>query len=223
MKCGVNYFDTAYPYHGGVSEIVMGESLSRYPRESYYLATKYPGHQLSSTYDPEAVFEEQLKKCGVEYFDFYLLHNVYENSIQVYTDAKWGILEYFAEQKRRGRIRHLGFSSHGSIQILEEFLEYAGEHMEFCQIQLNYLDWTLQKAKEKYEMLTDRGIGVWVMEPIRGGRLARLSQEEEACLRKMRPEESSAAWALRFVQDLPVCLRCSRWSKMRRLSARKNR
>ena len=203
MKCGVNYFDTAYPYHGGVSEIVMGESLSRYPRESYYLATKYPGHQLSSTYDPEAVFEEQLKKCGVEYFDFYLLHNVYENSIQVYTDAKWGILEYFAEQKCRGRIRHLGFSSHGSIQILEEFLEYAGEHMEFCQIQLNYLDWTLQKAKEKYEMLTDRGIGVWVMEPIRGGRLARLSQEEEACLRKMRPEESSAAWALRFVQDLP--------------------
>ena len=78
---GVNYFDTAYPYHGGMSEKVIGRSLSRYPRESYYLATKYPGHQISSSYDPAAIFEEQLKKCGVEYFDFYLLHNVYENSI----------------------------------------------------------------------------------------------------------------------------------------------
>ena len=87
---GINYFDTAYPYHGGMSEKIIGRSLSRYPRGSYYLATKYPGHQLSSSYDPAAVFEEQLKKCGVDYFDFYLLHNVYENSIQVYQDARWG-------------------------------------------------------------------------------------------------------------------------------------
>ena len=123
---GINYFDTAYPYHGGMSEKVIGRSLSRYPRESYYLATKYPGHQLSSSYDPAAIFEEQLKKCGVDYFDFYLLHNVYENSIQVYTDERWGIVDYFVEQKRKGRIKHLGFSCHGRVDTLRKFLDYCG-------------------------------------------------------------------------------------------------
>lgn len=200
---GVNYFDTAYPYHGGMSEKVIGRSLSRYPRESYYLATKYPGHQISSSYDPAAIFEEQLKKCGVEYFDFYLLHNVYENSIQVYTDERWGIVDYFMEQKRLGRIRHLGFSCHGRVETLREFLDYCGGRMEFCQIQLNYLDWTLQDAKAKYELLTERGIGVWVMEPVRGGRLAKLSEAESARLHELRPDETSAAWAFRFLQGLP--------------------
>ena len=200
---GINYFDTAYPYHGGMSEKVIGKSLSRYPRESWYLATKYPGHQLSSSYDPAAIFEEQLEKCGVDYFDFYLLHNVYENSIQVYTDERWKIVDYFAEQKRKGRIKHLGFSCHGRVDTLREFLDYCGDKMEFCQIQLNYLDWTLQDAKEKYELLTERGLGVWVMEPVRGGRLAKLSETETARLREMRPDESSAAWAFRFLQGLP--------------------
>lgn len=200
---GVNYFDTAYPYHGGMSEKVIGRSLSRYPRESYYLATKYPGHQISSSYDPAVIFEEQLKKCGVEYFDFYLLHNVYENSIQVYTDKRWGIVEYFLEQKRIGRIKHLGFSSHGRVETLREFLDYCGDRMEFCQIQLNYLDWTLQDAKEKYELLTQRGIGVWVMEPVRGGRLAKLSEAESARLHELRPDETCVAWAFRFLQGLP--------------------
>lgn len=200
---GINYFDTAYPYHGGMSEKVIGRSLSRYPRESYYLATKYPGHQISSSYDPAAVFEEQLKKCGVEYFDFYLLHNVYENSIQVYEDERWGIVDYFVEQKRQGRIRHLGFSCHGEPQTLRNFLDYCGDKMEFCQIQLNYLDWTLQKAREKYELLTERGIGVWVMEPVRGGRLADLSEAENARLHSVRPDEKCVAWAFRFLQGLP--------------------
>ncbi|MBE5956275.1 MAG: hypothetical protein E7253_07460 [Lachnospiraceae bacterium] len=108
---GVNYFDTAYPYHNGESEHVIGRVLKEYPRESYYLATKYPGHQISSTgYNPAEIFEDQLKKCGVEYIDFYLLHNVYEKSMEVYTDPQWGIIDYFKEQKRLGRIRHLGFS-----------------------------------------------------------------------------------------------------------------
>ena len=200
---GINYFDTAYPYHGGMSEKVIGRSLSRYPRENYYLATKYPGHQLSSSYDPAAIFEEQLKKCGVDYFDFYLLHNVYENSIQVYTDEHWGIVDYFVEQKRKGRIKHLGFSCHGRVDTLREFLDYCGDKMEFCQIQLNYLDWTLQDAKEKYELLTERGLGVWVMEPVRGGRLAKLSETETSRLRELRPDESCAAWAFRFLQGLP--------------------
>jgi len=200
---GVNYFDTAHPYHGGLSERVLGRSLARYPRESWYLADKYPGHQIAERYDPASIFEEQLEKCGVDYFDFYLLHNVYENSIQVYMDPQWGIVDYFVEQKRLGRIRHLGFSSHADLPALTEFLDYCGGRMEFCQIQLNYLDWTLQKGKEKYELLTERGVPVWVMEPVRGGRLANLSEDQMGALRRLRPEESAAAWALRFLQGLP--------------------
>lgn len=200
---GVNYFDTAHPYHGGKSEVVLGRSLSRYPRESWYLADKYPGHQIAEAYDPAATFQEQLERCGVDYFDFYLLHNVYENSIQVYMDPKWGILDYFLEQKRLGRIRHLGFSAHGGLETLKTFLDYCGDQMEFCQLQLNYLDWTLQRGREKYELLTQRGIPVWVMEPVRGGRLARLAENELEPLRALRPEESGAAWAFRFLQGLP--------------------
>lgn len=202
MENGVNYFDTAWPYHGGNSERIMGKVLSAYPRESFRLATKYPGHMIASSYDPAAVFEEQLKKCGVEYFDYYLLHNVNEQSMDVYLDPKWGILDYFKEQKRLGRIRHLGFSNHSRPDTLERFLDATGDAMEFCQIQLNYLDWTLQDAKTKYELLTKRGIPVWVMEPVRGGKLVNLpgSCVEEYKMR--RPEESVAAWAFRFLQGL---------------------
>ena len=200
---GVNYFDTAWPYHGGQSERVMGRVLKDYPRESFFLATKYPGHQIAEKYDPAEIFEKQLEKCGVEYFDFYLLHNVNENSIRTYLDPQWGILEYFREQKRLGRIRHLGFSTHGSVQMMEQFLDVCGADMEFCQIQLNYLDWTLQDAKGKYELLTSRGIPVWVMEPVRGGKLANLGEEDAAALKAKRPEESVPAWCFRFLQELP--------------------
>lgn len=203
MEHGVNYFDTAYPYHGGMSEVVLGRALSAYPRESYYLATKYPGHQLSDSYDPAAVFEEQLKKCGVEYFDFYLMHNVYENSIRTYTDPRWGIVDYFVEQKRLGRIRHLGFSCHGGLDILREFLDRYGDVMEFCQIQLNWLDWKLQDGKTKYELLTERGIPVWVMEPVRGGKLVRLPAADAERLTALHPEESVASWGFRWLQGLP--------------------
>ena len=204
IEAGVNYFDTAYPYHGGQSERVMGRVLSHYSRDSYYLATKYPGHQIISTgYNPAEVFEEQLQKCGVDYFDFYLLHNVNEKSMEVYMDPRWGIVDYFKEQKRLGRIRHLGFSSHAQVEGLEKFLDYCGADMEFCQIQLNYMDWTLQKAKEKYELLTARGIPVWVMEPVRGGKLAALGQEDTARLKALRPEASDASWGFRFLQGLP--------------------
>ena len=105
IEHGVNYFDTAWPYHSGASEIVIGKALSRHPRNRWFLADKYPGHQIASAYNPSEIFEAQLEKCGVEYFDFYLLHNVYENSIGVYTDPRWDILNYFREQKRYGRIR----------------------------------------------------------------------------------------------------------------------
>lgn len=203
MAHGVNYFDTAHPYHGGLSERVLGRSLARYPRQSWYLADKYPGHQIAQRYDPAAIFEEQLERCGVDYFDFYLLHNVYENSIQVYMDPQWGILDYFVEQKRLGRIKHLGFSCHGGLPTLARFLDYCGDTMEFCQLQLNYLDWTLQQGREKYDLLTARGIPVWVMEPIRGGRLAALTGGQMDALRRLRPQDSAAAWALRFLQGLP--------------------
>ncbi len=203
MEHGVNYFDTAWPYHGGLSEIVMGKVLSAYPRESYRLATKYPGHQIASSYDPAGVFEKQLEKCGVEYFDYYLLHNVTELSIDTYLDPKWGILDYFKEQRRLGRIKHLGFSTHGRISTVERFLDAAGDAMEFCQIQLNYLDWTLQDARGKYDLLTARSIPVWVMEPVRGGKLANLADPHAAQLKALRPEESVAAWGFRFLQGLP--------------------
>ncbi len=203
MDKGVNYYDTAFPYHGGHSEVVMGKVLGEYPRDSYYLATKYPGHQISSSYNPAEIFEEQLKKCGVDYFDFYLLHNVYENSMDVYLDPKWGIIDYFKEQKRLGRIKHLGFSTHAKLKGLEQFLDACGEDMEFCQIQLNYLDWTLQDAKGKYELLTERGIPVFVMEPVRGGKLASLDAENETKLKDLRPHESIPAWGFRFLQGLP--------------------
>lgn len=204
MEQGVNYFDTAYPYHGGQSEVVMGRVLGAYPRDSYYLADKYPGHQLMSDgYDPKVIFEEQLKKCGVDYFDFYLLHNVHEKSIETYLDPQWGIIDYFKEQKRLGRIRHLGFSTHAELPTLTRFLDAVGEDMEFCQIQLNYLDWTLQSAKEKVELLKKHNIPVWVMEPVRGGALANLTGVAAEKLKSLRPEESIASWGFRFLHKIP--------------------
>ncbi len=203
LERGVNYFDTAYPYHNGQSETVLGNILSKFPRESYYLADKFPGHQISKNYDPKEVFEHQLQKCQTEYFDFYLLHNVFENSLPVYTDPKWGIMDYFIEQKKQGKIRHLGFSSHGSIEVMSKFLDLYGEHLEFCQIQLNYLDWTLQDAKAKVEFLNSRGVAIWVMEPVRGGKLANLPETAKEKLASYRPDHSPAAWAFRFLQDIP--------------------
>ncbi len=203
IDAGINYFDTAYPYHGGNSEIVVGKILSKYPRESYYIATKYPGHQILPDYNPAAIFEDQLKKCGVEYFDFYLLHNVCETSLPVYLDKSLGIIDYFLEQKRLGRIKHLGFSTHGSPENMSEFLDAAGEHMEFCQIQLNYLDWTLQRAEEKCRLLEKWEIPVWVMEPVRGGKLVnKLPDGAKEKLRSLRPDESLASWCFRWLTGL---------------------
>ena len=202
MAHGVNYFDTAYPYHGGLSEVVISRILKKYPRESYYLADKYPGHQLASAYDPADIFEDQLKKCGVEYFDFYLLHNVCELSMPAYTSPKWGIVDYFVEQKKQGRIRHLGFSTHASNDTVKQFLDVYGEHIEFCQIQLNYLDWTLQDAKGKCELLTKYNVPIWVMEPVRGGKLAKLGDADMAALAAHRPDVSAAEWAFRWLQGV---------------------
>ncbi len=203
IKNGVNYFDTAYGYHNGESEKVIGKILNKYPRDSYYLATKFPGYDLSNMDKVEKIFEEQLQKTGMEYFDFYLFHNVYEKNVDPYLDEKYGILEYLLKQKENGRIKHLGFSVHGSYNVLKKFLDAYGEHMEFCQIQLNYLDYKFQDAKAKIELLREWNIPIWVMEPLRGGKLAKLTQNQEEKLKQARPEEGIPAWAFRFLQSIP--------------------
>ncbi len=220
MAHGVNYYDTAWGYHSGNSELVMGKALSRYPREQYCLADKFPGYDLSNMDKVEQIFEQQLKKCRVEYFDFYLFHNVCEMNIDAYLDEKYGIHAYLMQQKKAGRIRHLGFSVHGSYEVMKRFLDAYGDDMEFCQIQLNYLDWSFQDAKAKVELLAQRNIPVWVMEPLRGGRLAKLAQEEEARLKALRPEETIPAWAFRFLQTVPgVTVTLSGMSNMEQLQA----
>lgn len=203
MARGVNYYDTAWGYHNGNSELVMGKALARHPREKFYLATKFPGYDLSNMGKVEEIFEKQLEKCQVEYFDFYLFHNVCEMNIDAYLDPKYGTYDYLLAQKKNGRIRHLGFSAHGDYDVMKRFLEAYGKDMEFCQIQLNYLDWDFQDAKRKVELLNQWNIPVWVMEPLRGGKLASLAPEDEAKLKALRPDESIPAWAFRYLQSIP--------------------
>lgn len=204
MEHGVNYYDTAWGYHGGNSEKVLGKILKKYPRDSFYLSTKFPGYDLSNMDKVEEIFEEQLKRCQTDYFDFYFFHNVNEGNIDAYLDKKYGIFEYLKKQKDTGRIRHLGFSAHGKLSIVQRFLEAYGEYMEFGMLQLNYLDWTFQQGKEKVDLLNKYNIPVWVMEPLRGGKLAKLPEELAAKLTDLRPEESVPAWAFRFTQSLPT-------------------
>ena len=203
MARGVNYYDTAWGYHNGNSELVMGKALARHPREKFYLATKFPGYDLSNMGKVEEIFKKQLEKCQVEYFDFYLFHNVCEMNIDAYLDPKYGTYDYLLAQKKNGRIRHLGFSAHGDYDVMKRFLEAYGKDMEFCQIQLNYLDWDFQDAKRKVELLNQWNIPVWVMEPLRGGKLASLAPEDEAKLKALRPDEGIPAWAFRYLQSIP--------------------
>ena len=217
---GINYYDTAWGYHGGNSEIVMGKALRRYPRESYYIATKFPGYDVRNMPKVRQIFEEQLSKTGIDYFDFYLFHNVCEMNINEYLDPKYGIFDYLMEQKGNGRIKHLGFSCHGEMDVLKRFLDAYGDHMEFCQLQLNYFDWEFQDAKAKVALLNSLHIPVWVMEPLRGGRLARLAPEQEEKLKALRPDENTAAWAFRFLQGIEgVTMTLSGMSNMEQLKA----
>lgn len=202
MENGVNYYDTAWGYHNGNSETVVGKALSKYPRDQFYLATKFPGYDLSNMGKVEEIFEEQLRKCQVDYFDFYLVHNVCELNIDAYLDPKYGTYDYLVKQKENGRIRHLGFSAHGSYDVMKRFLEVYGEKMEFCQIQLNWLDWSFQDAKAKVELLREHNLPIWVMEPLRGGKLASLPEENAQKLKKLRPDENIPAWAFRYLQSI---------------------
>jgi len=202
LRNGINYFDTAWGYHGGNSEIVIGKILKQYPREKFYLASKFPGYDLNNMEKAEEIFEKQLEKCQVDHFDFYLIHNVCENNIDAYLDEQYSIIDFFVKQKQEGRIHHLGFSFHGDNEVMRRFLAAYSEQMEFGQLQLNYFDWSFQDAKTKVEMLRELGIPVWVMEPLRGGKLASLSDKDTALLRNMRPDEPITAWAFRYLQTM---------------------
>jgi predicted aldo/keto reductase-like oxidoreductase len=196
---GINYFDTAYMYHEGHSETFAGEALSRYDRDSYKLATKMPLMMLQSAEMVENIFEEQLKKCRVEYFDYYLLHNVNRGLLKSIEDFK--VYEHLKEKQKQGKIRHLGFSFHDSPEILAKVV---GQYdWEFAQIQLNYLDWDQQNAKEQYAILESNDIPVNVMEPVRGGALADLGGEAEAVFKAADPKASVPSWAIRFAASLP--------------------
>lgn len=218
MANGINYYDTAWGYHNGNSEIVIGKLLSKYPRESFYLASKFPGYDLANMDKVEEIFEEQLKKCGVEYFDFYLFHNVCELNIDSYLNESYGIYNYLMKQKANGRIRHLGFSTHGSCDVIKRFLDAYGKDIEFCQLQINWLDWSFQNAKAKVDLLKEYNIPVWVMEPVRGGKLAKIDDEYADKLKALRPDETVPGWAFRFIQSIPdVTITLSGMSNMEQL------
>ena len=202
LKNGVNYFDTAWGYHGGKSEEIVGGLLSEYPRESYLLATKFPGYSKENYFKKEEIFEEQLRRCRVEYFDFYLFHNVADSNIDLYLDPELGLYDYLVKQKKEGRIKHLGFSSHGSYETVRRFLDAYGDAVEFCQLQINWLDWSLQDAKSRVELLRERGIPVFVMEPVRGGKLVNLPETAIEKLASVAPDRSLAQWAFRYIQSL---------------------
>ncbi len=219
MDNGINYYDTAWGYHNGESENVMGKILEKYPRDSFYLASKFPGYDLSNMGRTEEIFEAQLKKCRVEYFDFYLFHNVCEMNIDYYLDPKYGAYDYLIKQKKNGRIKHLGFSAHGSTEVIRRFLEAYGKDMEFGQLQLNWFDADFQNTSEKVRLLAEYNIPVWVMEPLRGGRLAKLPEKYMEKLTALRPGSTAAQWAFRYLQSIAdVKLTLSGMSDMAQLS-----
>jgi len=221
---GVNYYDTSYFYHDGDSERFLGKTMAQVPRASWHLASKLPGNlmkiidgQLMVSGKPFSrpvdVFDFQMERCGVDYFDFFMLHNVSEATYDIYTNEKLGLVDCLLEQKAKGRIHHLGFSSHGRVGTIEKFLGYLSERgckdFEYVMIQMNYMDWTLQEAGKKYDAITKQGLPVFVMEPLRGGKLANLSGDSYNLLKSARPEDSAAAWAFRYLQsmdNIPVIL-----------------
>ena len=182
-------------YHNGESELFFGEALAKYPRDSYYLADKMPVWMAKEPQDVERIFNDQLEKCKTDYFDFYLLHSVNDD---VYNDAlRLGAFEKLDALRKSGKIKRLGFSFHGSIKLLEKVLDAF--EWDFVQIQMNYLDWDYQNAKRQYELVTEHGLQVLIMEPMRGGALVNVPERAEKLLKSIRPDCSIPSWAMRFV------------------------
>lgn len=203
MDAGMNYFDTAYVYHSGKSEVAARECLvKRYPRDSFCLATKLPAWCMKTLDDRDRIFNEQLERAGVDFFDYYLLHSL-EDGNNYDTYEKLDCFNWGMQKKKEGKILHLGFSYHGTPELLEEVLDKHPE-MEFVQIQLNYADWKnpIVHSGELYEILHRRNIPMIIMEPVKGGTLASLMPELEKKLKDARPDSSIASWALRFVGSL---------------------
>ena len=193
---GVNYFDTAYIYHGGMSEVFLGEALSEYPRDSFYVADKY---NAWAEPDFRKQFATQLERLKMDRIDFYMLHGISEDTADTYLHN--GAIAYFREEQEKGRIGYLGFSFHGSLAVLETVLNHT--KWDFVQLQLNYYDWMHGVARQQYERVAAAGIPIFVMEPVHGGLLASLTDEGNALLKACAPEKSVASWALRFVMGLP--------------------
>ena len=204
LEAGLTYFDTAYVYHGGKSEVEAREALvKRHPRDSFTLATKLPAWEIKKEEDVERIFNEQLERAGVDFFDFYLLHSIEEgNNYDTY--VKYNCFEWGVKKREEGKIKHFGFSFHGSPELLTEIVDNHPE-IEFVQIQYNYLDRSnpVVRSQELYEILKARNIPMVIMEPVKGGALAKMVPEAEEMFKAVRPESSIASWALRFVASQP--------------------
>ncbi len=196
---GVNYFDTAYPYHGGKGEPVTGRALDRYPRDSYYLATKLPIWEIRTLEDVERIFHEQLERLHKDYVDFYLMHALNKDRWELI--KKLGILEYCEKLRDEGKIRYLGFSFHDEYEVFEEII--TSYHWDFCQIQLNYMDKDSQATLKGVELAQKLGIPMVIMEPVKGGSLANLPDDITSIFKNIRPEASTPSWALRYVATFP--------------------
>ena len=203
---GVNYYDTAWMYHRGDSEGMVGEVLKQYPRDSFFLADKMPP-EAKTLEQAKEIFATQLQRCGVEYFDYYLCHSISRQYVFQNLYLNEGVLEYLLEEKCRGRIRQLGFSFHGDLALFEWLLAQPVE-WDFVQIQMNWLDWRDEtRISEKlYNLLAERELPVIVMEPIRGGSLIDLPQSVTTMLRENDPAMTAAAWALKFCASYPYVL-----------------
>lgn len=204
IGAGFHYFDTAYIYHGGKSETAIREALvKRYPRDSFVLTDKLPVWMIKNMEDRDSLLDEQLERCGVDYFDIYLLHSL-EEGPNYDCAVKYDCFEWIKQKKEEGKVKNIGFSFHGSPELLEKILSEHPE-VDIVQMQLNYLDWgsPVLRAKETYEILRKYNKPILVMEPIRGGALANVPAEAEELFKQARPDASVASWALRYVASLP--------------------
>lgn len=196
---GVNYIDTAYPYHDGQSEVVAGKILKKYDRNSYYLATKLPVWLVNTVEDVDKYLEEQLAKLQTDHIDFYLMHAMGKERWNKMLEI--GCVKRLEELKEQGKIKYLGFSFHDKYEVFEEILNYRD--WDFCQIQLNYMDAKEQAGLKGYQLAADKGIPVIVMEPVKGGSLAVFAEDITAKLKELNPEATPASFALRWVGSLP--------------------
>ncbi len=203
-QAGINYFDTAWGYHSGACEPFLGRAIAKWDRESFYLATKLPTYAVETLDDAKDFFEQQRRRLGVEYFDFYLLHTLNGPRFQKMVDL--GVVDWCLELQRQGRIKRFGFSFHDGYAAFAQIM--AHHKWDFCQIQLNYMDTDAeeQASMKGYELAASQGVPVIIMEPVRGGGLAQLPDAVRGAFRREHPEWSDAAWALRWAADLPNVL-----------------